>query len=111
MSAPIKHQVIGPANEPQYVVVPYLDYLRMTGDAGDNALIPHEVVELHIIEGHSPLRAWRLFKKMTQTEVADKAGITQAAYSQIEKPDSKPHDSTLKKIARALGISAEQLRI
>ena len=109
MSAHTKHQIIGPADNPQYVVVPYLDYLRLVGEAGEESLIPHEVVELHIVEGYSLLRAWRKFKKMTQKEVADKAGITQAAYSQMEKPDSKPHEATLAKIAKAMGVAPGQL--
>ncbi len=109
MSAHIKHQIIGPTDDPQYVVVPYLDYLRMSGKAGNEVLVPHKVVELHVIDGLSMLRAWRSFKKMTQKDVADKAGITQAAYSQMEKSDSKPHAATLDKIAAALGISVEHL--
>lgn len=111
MNAHIKHQIIGPENDPQYVVVPYLDYLSMVGDAGDQALIPHAVVELHIIDGYSLLRAWRTYKKMTQKNVADKVGVTQAAYSQMENPESKPHGATLEKIAMAFGITAEQLVI
>ena len=111
MSVHIKHQIIGPANDPQYVVVPYLEYLRMAGKAEDQTLIPHEVVELHITEGYSPLRAWRMFKKMTQKSVATRVGITQAAYSQMEKPESRPHAATLEKIANALDITTEQLTI
>ncbi len=111
MSAHIKHQIIGPENDPQYVVVPYLEYLRIVGEAGDQALLPHAVVELHVVDGYSLLRAWRKYKKMTQRTVAEKAGITQAAYSQMERPESKPHAATLEKIAKAFGITVEQLTI
>ena len=35
--------------------------------------------------------------------------VTQAAYSQMEKPDAKLRSPTLKKIANALKVDIEQL--
>ncbi|MCF6264257.1 MAG: helix-turn-helix domain-containing protein [Xanthomonadales bacterium] len=111
MNAHIKHQIIGPEDDPQYVVVPYSEYLKMAGTDAFEATIPHEVVELHVIKGLSLLRAWRTHKDMSQDDVAKKAGITQAAYSQMEKPGIKPHEATLEKIARALGITKDHLML
>ena len=72
--------------------------------------IPHGVVELHILESKTPIRAWREYKGLSQKEVAERMNISQSAYSQMEKDDARLRPATLQKIAAALEISPEQLR-
>lgn len=102
-------------NKIEYVVLPYRDYLRLTkqpepaaADNDDNALIPHEVVELRFLKGMSKFAAWRKYLKISQKELARRAGMTQGAVSQIEKSNS-PHRATLAKLAAAMNISLAQL--
>jgi transcriptional regulator with XRE-family HTH domain len=45
---------------------------------------------------------------MTQADMAERMGITQAGYAQIEAA-KRPRKATLQKAALALGISVEQL--
>ena len=45
---------------------------------------------------------------LTQTDMAERMGITQAGYAQIEAA-KRPHKVTLQKAAEALGITLEQL--
>lgn len=71
--------------------------------------ISHDIVERHILEEVSLVRAWREFKKLSQQDVAKKMGISQSDYSQMEKPDAKLRTTTVTKIASALEISPEQL--
>jgi len=73
------------------------------------ASIPHEVVKMNVIEGVPMVKAWRVYLKLTQAEVAKRATITQAALSQIEKPGAKPHKDTLKKLAQVLGLVLAQM--
>ncbi|MFH0724940.1 MAG: helix-turn-helix transcriptional regulator [Pseudomonadota bacterium] len=47
---------------------------------------------------------------MTQKEVAEKMGVTQAALSQMESGEKKLRKATLEKLAKALGLSIEQVR-
>jgi len=47
---------------------------------------------------------------LTQKEVAEKIGITQAALSQMESGEKKLRKATLEKLAEALGVSVEQIR-
>ena len=61
------------------------------------------VVEACILGGKSPVRAWRQYRGLLQKQVAGSLKISQAAASQMEKPE------TIKKIARALKIEPEQL--
>ena len=103
-------QIITQGGQPAFAVLPYAEYLALTGQQDADVYIPHEVVKLQIKNGLSLIAAWRKYKKMTQGELAKAAGISQPALSQIEKQDSKPQLATLEKIAAVMGIDTEQLR-
>ena len=47
---------------------------------------------------------------MSQKDVAQKAGISQAALSQMEKIDNEHRTATLAKLAKAMGVSVDQLK-
>ena len=66
-------------------------------------LIPHEVVGVTIKIGYTLVRAWREYLGLTQKEVAEKMGITQAALSQMESGEKKLRKVSLEKLATALG--------
>jgi predicted transcriptional regulator len=55
------------------------------------------------------IKAWREHLGLTQDELANRSGIKQPALARMEKPDANPRKSTLKKIADAMKITAEQL--
>lgn len=108
MSAPTNNvQIInGPDGKPAFVVIPYDDYIGQRGGAD---LIPHEVVSL-MVEGVTPIRAWREYLDLTQDEVARRLGISQPAYAQQESV-SRPRKLTRERISRAFGIRPDQLDI
>lgn len=74
-------------------------------------MIPQAVVEGHILEGQSLVFAWRSYKGLSQQEVAARMGISQSAYSQMERAEAKLRLTTIRKIAAALEISPEQLNV
>jgi len=76
-----------------------------------SSIFPDEVVRLNIMEGMSLLRAWREYKKLTQAEVAARAGISQPALAQMERNKTNPGKDTLRKLAKALGVEVEQLMV
>jgi DNA-binding XRE family transcriptional regulator len=92
---------------PEFAVIPFDVYQRIIGEATEEPYIPHEVVG-KIVEGIPIARAWREYFGFTQKEVAEKIGITQAAYSQLENSNTLRPVSR-RKIARALDILPEQL--
>ncbi|MBU4176936.1 MAG: helix-turn-helix domain-containing protein [Proteobacteria bacterium] len=71
--------------------------------------VPHEVVGMHIDRDITYLRAWREYLGLTQDEVAERAGITQAALSQMESGEAKLRKATREKLAQALGLNPGQL--
>jgi len=109
MNERISHQIIEKNGVPLFVLVPYDEYISSRQD--EKVYVPHEAVELHATEGKSIIRAWREYKKLSQREVAKRIGISQSAYSQMEKPDARLRKSTLEKIARALQIDMNQLLV
>lgn len=109
MSALTKHQVIEHGGNPLFVLVPYSEYLELTGQQDKSANIPVEVAEIALLEEKSLMRAWREHLGLTQEEVAARAGISRGAYAQMEAPEAKPRRATLVKIAAAMGVKVEQL--
>lgn len=117
MNALTKIQVInGPDGHPAFVVIPYADYVQSqqagagAAYAQDKSLIPHEVVELMIMQEMTPIRAWREYLGLTQADLAARIGITQSAYAQQESAP-KNRKATREKIAAAMGLSTEQLSV
>lgn len=107
MNAPIKFQTItGDDGKPAFVVLPYKEFVRLA-ERGER-LIPNDVVSA-VVDGATPARAWREYLGLTQSEVARRMVVSQAAYAQMEGPRGKPRKATLRKIAGALGIALEQL--
>lgn len=106
-NAPTEIQIInGPDGKPAFVVIPYAQYVAQH-NATD--LIPHDVVS-RIVDGATPIRAWREHLHLTQDEVAKRMGISQPAFAQQETV-AKPRRATREKIAAAFGIRADQLEL
>ena len=96
----------GPNGAPAFVVIPYADYIREQEDKGD--YIPHEVVSLMVDNDWTPVRAWREHLGLTQTDIAERLGVSQSAYAQQEG-STKLRKTSRERIAAALGIDAELL--
>lgn len=81
-------------------------------DAGphDDEIIPNEVVEIKIEKDVSLQAAWRIYRGMTQGDVASALGISQAAVAKIEK-SQKPQNATLEKLAELYDCRPTQLII
>ena len=107
MNEPTDIQIINDADgNPAFVVIPYAQYVAQKLEPD---LIPHEVVS-RIVDGATPIRAWREHLNLTQDEVAKRLGISQPAYAQQESV-AKPRRATREKIASAFGIHADQLEL
>ena len=90
-----------------------MEYVRMfpkTARVPEGAAIPHEVVGLTIKKGYTLVRAWREYLGLTQKEISERMGISQAALSQMEAGEKRLRKVTQEKLAAAMGIVVEQLR-
>jgi transcriptional regulator with XRE-family HTH domain len=57
----------------------------------------------------SKLKRLRLSRFLTQVELAERAGITEAAYNRIENNHNGARVSTVRKLADALGVDPAEL--
>jgi transcriptional regulator with XRE-family HTH domain len=55
------------------------------------------------------LRELRLQKFLTQQELADASGISMRSVSQIERNRVEPHITTMRKLAKGLGVEPTEL--
>ena len=98
----------------EYAIVPFdIFQALISGNKQikvEEKTIPHEVIKIIAHNGVTPIQAWREYLNLTQAEVAEKMGISQAAYSQMETA-KKNRKATLQKIAEAMNIDYLQLRI
>lgn len=106
MSKHTEAQILYAGDKPAFAVIPYYRYLELTKD--EKTLLPDEVVGITVKQDCNLLKAWRLHLGFTQKELAEKAGITQAALSQMEKSEN-PHSATINKLAAAMGIETARL--
>ncbi|HPY90371.1 MAG TPA: helix-turn-helix transcriptional regulator [Lentisphaeria bacterium] len=109
-------QVIMQDGRPAFAVMPFAQYeqllkkAEMTENQADKLTFPQEVIDYKYDNNCSFIKAWRVYLKKTQKEVAASLGITQGAYSQIENAESN-QKSTLEKVSKALGLEIGQLTL
>jgi len=119
-------QIIEKNGKPEWAVIPYSEYQKLQEaleDAedrkdieenlkaiqeGKEITVPGEVT-FAILDGMSPIRAWREHKQIKMSQLAKKVGISSAYLSQIENGKRNPTIDTLKAIAKELNIDIEML--
>ncbi len=95
--------------QPAFAVLPFAQYCDlMKSRPQSEPGIPASVVDLAMDSDCSAARAWREHLQLTQAEVAQRMGITQGAYAQLETKKTV-RKSSREKIANALNIHASQL--
>jgi DNA-binding XRE family transcriptional regulator len=122
----MKAQIIEKDGKPEWAVIPFSEYQRLyeaLEDAedvrdienhlsaireGTEITVPGEIT-FAILDGISPIRAWREHKQIKMNELAKKVGISSAYLSQIENGKRNPTIDTLKAIATELDIEVEML--
>lgn len=107
--------------KPTFVVLPYAEYLALTGDQHAiphphpripaDGTIPHEVVSLMANNGWSILRSWREYLGLTQVQMASRLGIRQPSYATMEAPGARTKKVTRERIANALGVQFDQIDV
>ncbi len=101
-------QIIKQDGKPVFAVIPFAEYLELTGQQKERQTIPHEVAGLVVKNNWNLVKAWRRYLGTSQKNLARNAGISQPALSQMERSNNL-RGSTIEKLATALGINAELL--
>jgi ribosome-binding protein aMBF1 (putative translation factor) len=119
----IKPQIIEKDGKPEYAVIPVAEWRRVEAmleelediRALDAALarparrmIPFEVTSA-ILDGASPIRAWREPRNLSLQALADSADVNASRLMELEGGARKATPAQLRKLARALGAQADDL--
>lgn len=75
---------------------------------GEEEIISAAVVD-RLLAGEPPVRVWREHRGLTQTQLAEAAGVTQSMVAMIERGDRRGTVDTLTIIARALKVDLDDL--
>jgi len=118
-------QFIDKDGKREFAVIPYKTYLQMAEDAeiaedvrdydevkaaieaGDET-VPREIVE-RLLAGDNPVKVWREHRKMTQSNLAERVGITKGYLSQIESGTREGKIDLFRKLAKALELTIDDL--
>jgi len=116
-------QVIKKDGKPEWAILPYSDYIELLSDHEDHKkiktfkeklsrrqedLVPKDIVN-QIISGKNPIKAYREFRKLSLSELANKTNLSISYLSQLEHNDRKGSANSLKNIASALMIGIDDL--
>ena len=108
MNMPTEIQTIHDGDgKPAFVVLPYDLFMRRY--VHNDGLIPQSVLSARI-DGDSAIKAWRQYFGLSQAVMAEKLGISQPAFAQLENA-KRPRRQSMQKVATALKIGIEQLAI
>ena len=85
-----------------------IEEIRQAVESGEEETFPDDFVG-RLIETDYPMREWRLYRGLTQAELAKAAGTSQAAIALIESGKRNPTIETARKFADALGCEIDDL--
>ena len=117
--------------QPEFVILPIAEYedlimkaspfddenaeewenIPVEASEDGNELIPNDVVNIMFEQEVSLLAARRIYRSLSQAEVAKHTGLTQSAISQAERKESKPQKKTREKLAKIYQCKPEQLEL
>jgi ribosome-binding protein aMBF1 (putative translation factor) len=119
----IRPQIIEREGKPEYAVIPIAEWRRIEAmleelqdmrdlDAAlakpDRHMIPFEVTSA-ILDGTSPIRAWREHRGLSQGDLAQAAGIDLTQLRVMEEGDRSGAPAALRKLAQALHVQLDDL--
>ena len=126
MSKELNVQIIEKDGRPEWVVIPYGEYLEILEQAemmedirdfdrikqmiesGEEEIIPIDFA-FGLASGENPIKAWREYRGYVQQKLAEMAGISVPFLSQIELGRRNASTRTMKKLAKALDVSVDDL--
>jgi len=112
MNAHIDPQIITQNGKPAFAVIPWNKYQELVHNQIEpdesDVWFPNDVVKANT-RGDSLIKAWREYFKLTQAELAARAGMKQSALARLETRGARPRKTTLATLAGAMKISIEQL--
>jgi DNA-binding XRE family transcriptional regulator len=120
-------QIIEKNGKPEYAVVPIAEYQQLLEvaedldeliafdsavremEAGYDELVPQGIAKRLVSGNERPLKIWREYRGLTQTDLAAQAGLSQAQIAQMESGKREGKVLVLRKLADVLKIDLDDL--
>lgn len=110
-------QIIERDGQPEYAVLPYVDYLRLLQLAenqqqplaGDDERVPEAVVRRLVGGDGHPLRIWREYRGLTQETLSAASGVELSSIREIEAGSISDVGKDVAALAKALGVGVDDL--
>ena len=117
-------KILDADGRPEFAVIPWREYQRLAAADDDAALTDEELRDLaaaggdeffpfdmvkRLLGGEHPVRVFRTYRKLTQKQLAAKAGINALYLSQIERGRRTGSARLLAALARALNVDVDNL--
>lgn len=115
-------QIIKKGEQPEWAV-PYEEYLELLEKAEaledtialeraiaapDEEAVPQALVE-KLLAGENPIKVWRIYRGLTQMQLAEKTGLSQSYLAMIETGEREGTVKALRQIAKALKVDIDDL--
>jgi len=120
-------QIIEKNGKPEYAVVPIDEYQQLLEveedldeliafdsavremEAGYDEFVPQGIAKRLVSGNERPLKIWREYRGLTQTDLAAQAGLSQAQIAQMESGKREGKVLVLRKLADVLKIDLDDL--
>ena len=121
---PKLQKILDADGHPEFAVIPWREYQRLAESDDDTTLTDEELRDLaaaendeffpidmvkQLLGGEHPVRVFRTYRKLTQKQLAAKAGINAVYLSQIERGRRTGSARLLAALARILNVDVDHL--
>ena len=119
-------QIIEREGKPEWAILPYEDFLELVEQAemlqdisdydqlikavteGKEELVPAELADA-LLEGKNPIKGWREYRRLSQKQLAEAAGISIPFLSQLESGKRKASAKIMLRLAKVLQVMLDDL--
>jgi len=86
-----------------------VSYYRSYGGNGQKEEYPADMIYAITVENFNPIKAFRIYRGMSQAELAKQVGVSKTMISHMESGRKQGSVRTLKRMAKVLDVGMEDL--
>lgn len=116
-------QFVYQGGKPAFAIVPIEEWERIVDALDDledvafleayqadpnQELLPAEMVDA-LLDGENPIRVWREHRGLSQPQLAEAAGVSEAYLAQLEAGTREPAQRVIRRLAKTLRVDIDDL--
>ena len=88
--------------------IAHYDFAKDALRKGETELVPFDLLT-RVVAGENPIRVWRQYRRLTQADLAARAGVDRSHISKLEAGRAAGNVATLRKLAEVLDLTIDDL--